>query len=146
MSSLPDRRRTLDASVLNILGEVRSMLRRYIGFQALLTIASVVLFLFWFGGLIDYLPVTLGSSETPAWIRIGLLGSMVLAALWTLLGWALPRWLARIRNRSIALLIERHYPQLNNQLVTAVEVSERLFPRLAKVALPGKAVISRPSG
>ena len=36
----------------------------------------------------------------------------------------LPRWFARIKNRSLALLIEKHYPKLDNHLVTAVELSE----------------------
>ncbi|MCR9291745.1 MAG: hypothetical protein NXI32_03440 [bacterium] len=104
--------------------EVRRELRKYIIAYALLAIGCWLLLLFWLGGLIDFLPVTFGVQESPRWVRFGWLLMMALGSGWILLFWAAPRLWAKIHDRSLALLIERHYPQLNYQLVTAVESHE----------------------
>lgn len=113
----------LPAPVERQLQAVRRVLRAYLGTQTLLLIACWLLIVFWAGGLLDYLPVRAGSSETPRWLRAGLLAAMFLGSFWILLRWALPRWLTPVRDRSLALLIERSHPDLNNELVTAVELS-----------------------
>jgi hypothetical protein len=89
-----------------------------------LSVICWLLLLFWIGGLVDYLPVRAGSNETPRWARIGLLLTMGGGSLWILLVWGLPRLLAKLNDRSVALLIEKHYPKLKNELVTAVELSD----------------------
>lgn len=141
MLSNPTGKSELKPEVRHTLHRVRSLLRRYVGMLAILMIGCWLLLLFWLGGLIDYLPVTAGSNETPKWFRMGLLASMLLGSAAILLLWACPRWFAKIRDRSIALLIERHYPAINNQLVTAVELSE---PARNEADSPAQAV-SNPS-
>ncbi|MFN3191087.1 MAG: hypothetical protein ACE361_11230 [Aureliella sp.] len=106
------------------LAEVRAILRRYVMLQSLFSFISLVLVVFWLGGLVDYLPVTFGGSETPRWIRQSILIALGVTLLWGLLGWLIPRWFARIQDRSIALLIEKHHPELENELVTAVELHD----------------------
>ncbi len=115
----------LAPNVLRVLNGVRRTLRRYVVMQVVLTILCWLVLVFWIGGLIDYLPVRAGSNETPRWVRVGLLITMALGSLWVLLFWGFPRFAAKIKNRSIALLIEKHYPSLNNELITAVELSDR---------------------
>ncbi len=123
---LSDRRSSSNHAVApavrQLLGQVRALLQRYILVQAALMMLGCCLAVYWLGGLIDYLPVTLGSNETPRWLRVGMLLAMVAGCLWSWLFWALPRWATRIHNRSLALLIERHYPHLDNYLVTVVEL------------------------
>jgi len=114
----------LPRSIRLKLDEVRETLRGYLWLQCLLMIACWFVLVFWLGAAIDYLPVRIGSSESPRWVRVGLLFLMAGGILWILLGWLLPRWMARIRDRSLALLIERNYPRFTNELVTAVELSE----------------------
>lgn len=116
--------RPLPRSVTQLLERVRNMLRKYVALRCVLMMLCWVFVVFWIGGLVDYLPVRIGSSETPRWLRIGLLAAMVSGCLWFLLGWAAPRLWAKIQDRSLALLIERHYPALGNELVTAVELSK----------------------
>lgn len=123
-TSKSGNRLALGRNVQSTLSSVRAQLHRYLGIQTCLIIACILLFLYWFGGFIDYLPVTSGASETPRWIRIAILCAMGLGAFWTVFVWAAPRWFARIKNRSLAILIEKHYPDLDNHLVTAVELSE----------------------
>lgn len=114
----------LAPQVARLLNRVRELLRRYVVCQALLMITVWVLTIFWLGGMLDYLPVRAGSNETPRWMRIVLLSILGAGVAWCLFLWAVPRLVARLHNRSIALLIERHYPELDNELVTAVELSE----------------------
>lgn len=115
----------LPRSIRLKLDEVRETLRSYLWWKCLLMIGCWVLLIFWLGAAIDYLPVRIGSSETPRWVRIGLLITMAGGSLWFLLGWLLPRWLTRIRDSSLALLIENHHPHIGNELVTAIELSHR---------------------
>lgn len=86
-------------------------------------IALWLLLAFWLGGLIDYLPVTVGSSESPRALRIGLLVVMAAVSLWIAWRWIVVRLLGRPTDSSLALLLERHYPELDNELITAVELS-----------------------
>ncbi len=111
--------------VLVKLAAVRRLLRQYVLLHASVVVGFIVLFLFWLGGVIDFLPVTFGADETPRWLRLTLLVVMGCAVCWTLFVWAVPRLLARIGNSSIALMIERRNPALQNRLITAVELSEQ---------------------
>ncbi|MCC7337370.1 MAG: hypothetical protein IT422_19955 [Pirellulaceae bacterium] len=113
----------LSSAILSRLDELRRLLRRYVTAQGLLLIALWLLIAFWLGGLIDYLPVTVGSSESPRALRIGLLIVMLAGSLWIAWKWIVVRLWVRLENKSLALLLERSYPQLNNELITAVELS-----------------------
>ncbi|MEZ6135288.1 MAG: hypothetical protein R3C53_10295 [Pirellulaceae bacterium] len=95
---------------------------KYVIVQALLMILCWLLLVFWAGGMLDYLPVKAGSSETPRWVRIGMLVAMATGSMWVMLRWAGPRLWTPVADRSLALLIERHNPELDNELVTAVEL------------------------
>ncbi|QDV24345.1 hypothetical protein [Aureliella helgolandensis] len=118
----------LSRNIVDKLDDVRSLLRRYVLLQTLFVILCWLLLVFWLGGMLDYLPVRAGSSETPRWVRMGFLGLMLGGGLAFVLRWTLPRLFARLPNRSLALLIERHYPELDNELVTAVELSDGNVP------------------
>ncbi len=111
----------LPKTVSATLQDVRRHLRRYIVWYALLSIAAWLLLIFWLGGVVDFLPVIFGGDESPRWLRVGWLGLMILGSLWIVFFWAIPRLFARIKDRSLALLIERRYPELNFQLVTSIE-------------------------
>ncbi|MEM8735975.1 MAG: hypothetical protein AAGG44_17230, partial [Planctomycetota bacterium] len=138
MSSTGQTRIALPQAIAAKLAEVRATLRRYVLLHSLFSVTSLVLVVFWLAGLIDYLPVTFGGSETPLWVRQAILIGLGVALLWGLFGWLLPRWFARIQDRSIALLIEKHHPDLSNELVTAVELQNRQEPEhdLGQVSNP----------
>jgi hypothetical protein len=115
----------LSSAILSRLDELRRLLRRYVTVQGLLLIALWLLSAFWLGALIDYLPVTVGSSESPRALRIGLLAVMLAGSLWIAWHWIVARLWVRLEDKSLALLLERSYPQLNNELITAVELSKQ---------------------
>lgn len=120
-----DRSTELSSVVGDVLAGIRRQIRLRVLLDGLLIAALCVLAIFWIGAVIDYFPVTLGSNETPRWLRIGLLALMGLSVAWALI-WRLGRrYFARLSDRNLAVLLERRFPELNNELVTAVELSGR---------------------
>ena len=114
---------------------VRSTLRSYVAARSALLVVLWLLIAFWLGGLLDYLPVRVGANETPRWLRMGLLVAMGLGSLWIIARWFAPLWLSPVANRSLALLIERHRPDFNNELVTTVELTGKDESEVSNPAL-----------
>jgi len=114
----------LSTAITQTFRQLRRLLTRYVATQGVLWIALWLLLVFWLGGLIDYLPVTLGSSETPSWLRASLLATMLIGSGLIAYRWIVARLWVKLENKSLALLIERHYPELNNELITAVELGD----------------------
>lgn len=115
---------TLDPQLQNLLSALRGRIRQYLVLDSLLVFAVIVLTAFWLGLALDYLPVKLGGSEMPRSARTVL-------ALAVAIGLSLTAWrllirplMARLRDDSLALLIERHHPQLGGRLVTAVQLQQ----------------------
>ncbi len=103
------------------LSELRQLIRKYLSIRGLTMAGIVFLLFFWITGLIDYLPVLLGAQDSPKAIR-----AFFLIAGLTVLAYIVWRFLiqplsVRWTDRSVALLIERKYPQANSSLITFVE-------------------------
>ena len=120
MAALP----YLDPRLSTLLDSLRARIRRYVVLDSLLAIAAVVLSGFWIGLALDYLPVWLGGTEMPRLARLILLllvGVVVVGIVLTLLIGRLGRPLP---DDSLALLVERHHPEMGGRLVTAVQLNE----------------------
>lgn len=113
----------LSTTVRQLLARLRSQIRRRVLWDGLLIAALCVLGFFWFGALVDYFPVTLGSNETPRWLRIALLGVLAAALVWVLVWRLARRYFASLPDRNLAVVLERRFPKLNNELVTIVELA-----------------------
>ncbi len=115
--------RPLDPKLTSLLENLRGRVRRYVVWDSLLAIAAVILSAFWIGLALDYLPVQLGGTEMPRLARM--LGLAVVAA--AVIGIASLMLVGRLRrplpDDSLALLVERHHPNLGGRLVTAVQLS-----------------------
>lgn len=127
----PSTNLRLSDAIAQRLRGVRRLVRRYVVAQGALRVGLWLMLVFWLGGLVDYLPVTMGSNETPAILRMGLLALMLVGSVWILFRWVWGRLKVSLRDESVALLIERHYPHLNNELVTAVELSHKQEPEIS---------------
>ena len=120
-----DRSQELPSTVRDLLVDVRKRIRARVLIDGLLVAAFVFLVVYWLGAALDYLPVKLGSNETPRWLRIGLLCVMGGLVGWALLWRMARRYFVRMSNRNVAVLLERHFPELNNELVTVVELADK---------------------
>lgn len=115
--------RYLDPRLSSLLENLRYRVRRYVVWDSMLAIVAVVLSAFWVGLALDYLPVQLGGAEMPRLAR-SLLLLVVAAAVIAIFAQMLIGRLRRpLPDDSLALLVERHHPELGGRLVTAVQLN-----------------------
>ena len=122
---MSDRKLSLSSPIVRKLSDIAVLIRNYVIIEAVLWIAIWCMAIFWIGGMLDYLPVTAGASETPRGVRIAMLIVMAAGAGWVLLMRLGRRLLTSLPAKSLALLVERKYPEFNSELVTAVELSNK---------------------
>lgn len=114
----------LDPQLRKLLTSLRGRVRRYIVVDSLLAVAALIFAAFWIGLAIDFVPVRLGGTEMPRSARAVLLvavGVALIAMVWRLLVGRLQRPLP---DDSLALLVERHHPEIGGRLVTAVQLEQ----------------------
>ena len=114
----------LDPELQSLLQSLRGRIRRYVVWDSVLAIIAVVLVAFWIGLLIDYVPVTLGGTEMPRSARGILLAAVGFAVFVIVVRMLIDRLSRPLPDDSLALLVERHHPQLAGRLVTAVQLSQ----------------------
>lgn len=112
----------LHPNLQELLSRLRHQVRRYVFWESVLILALVVFGVFWLAFLVDYLPVRIGGSEMPRSARavvllLTVVGLAVLA--WKYL---ITRYRRDLPDDSLALLIERHHPEIAGRLVTAVQL------------------------
>lgn len=125
-----------------VLRRVRRWVRRYILLEGAALILAAACGLFWLTFGLDLLWFRVSQLELPIWVRTlcvvagaALLGGMLLA-------WLFGRLFRRLRLADLALALERKFPELNDRLITAVELSgrqgselhEEMFQRTAQEA------------
>jgi len=114
----------LDPQLRSILAAIRRQIRQYIVADSLLAISALVLLAFWIGLLVDFTPVRLGGTEMPRSARVVLLVAVAAAALFLFFKLLIGRLRKPLRDDSVALLVERHHPELRGSLVTAVQLTQ----------------------
>src|SRR5262245_21610887 len=111
-------RSTVRPEVLDVLGRLRGRIRRYVALEGTAIVLVVVGAAFWVSLAIDYwFELT---SPARAFLLAVVMAGVAVAFVWY---FAL-RVLRGLRHRGLALVLERHFPQLNDRLITAVELSD----------------------
>lgn len=112
----------LDPLIAQRIDELRHRIRSYVWLEG---IALAIIWLgvtFWIGWAVDYLPVRMGSNEMPRAARGVLLAFISIALGYILYRFVWRRIHTRLHASSLAVLIERVFPQFHDGLVTAVEL------------------------
>jgi hypothetical protein len=106
------------------LAELRGRIRRYLLIEGVALTVAVLGGVFWLSLIVDHLWFRVSRLELPYWFRAtfdvgvaGLLGFLLVS----LIGL---RVLRGFRTKALALVLERRFPELNDRLVTAVELAE----------------------
>ncbi|MBX3412087.1 MAG: hypothetical protein KF708_05160 [Pirellulales bacterium] len=107
----------LPGDVGHLLAAVRAQISRYVWLEGLGATCGAIGLAFWVLLAIDW------TFEPAAWIRLGLLFVALAGVGFVAYRRLLSRAFVRFPDRSLALLIERHFPQFHDSLVTAVELS-----------------------
>ncbi len=108
----------LRQEVLDVLAQLRGRIRRYVFLEGFALVVCIVGLAFWVSLILDY------GLELPQGARRVLL---VLAAIVTAAAaiWYIGLRVVRgFRNRALALVLERRFPELNERLITAVDLAE----------------------
>lgn len=119
-----------DVSTPSIAPEIRTVLRglrwrirAYIWLEGLATAVNWLALMFWLLLALDYSPVLVWASELPRAVRSGALVVTATVLLWILYDKILARAFVRLRDRSLAVLLERRFPRFGDSLVTSVELA-----------------------
>ncbi|WP_425398446.1 hypothetical protein [Aeoliella sp.] len=108
---------TLDyQAVSGLLSNVRHRIRTYVWAEAVLLALVLVGAVFWGGLVLDWM------FEPPPQVRMGVHVVLVVCVLSILVWWGLRRWMVALSDRSLALLVERKHPELQDALSVAVDL------------------------
>jgi hypothetical protein len=99
------------------LAQVRRGIRAYVWLEGLAAVVITLAAAFWGGLLVDWL------FEPPPAVRLVAMVAVGTASLWVLYRYLLRRAFVRLPNASVAVLLERHFGQLKDHLLTAVDMA-----------------------
>jgi hypothetical protein len=105
------------------LADLRDRIRKYVLVEGISLVVAVLAGLFWLSLLADIAWFRISRLELPLWFRWGF--TLLATALFVggLLVWVLFRLLRSYESKALALVLERRFPELDDRLVTAVELS-----------------------
>ncbi|MFV0442764.1 MAG: hypothetical protein ACK5Q5_04240 [Planctomycetaceae bacterium] len=113
----------IPAEITTVLDQLRTRIRRYIWIEGLALVVALIGALFWFSFTADVAWFQISKLELPLWFRrsfatisFGLIGAALLA-------WLVFRLRRSFKLKALALVLEKHFPQLDDRLVTAVELA-----------------------
>lgn len=128
-------------SIDALLARLGSAIRRYVLLEGLGLLLVLACTAFWVTFGIDWLHFQMRRLELPLAFRA--LCTMAIAAVLAIAGLTLLARLFRgLRSRSLALVLERRFPELNDRLITAVELGLEKSPRETPL---GQAMYERTS-
>lgn len=119
---MPDH--SLRPELSALLARLRRQIRRYVVIEGAALVLAVLGALFWLSLAIDHAWFQLSRLELPYWFRAGF--DVIVAGLvgFFAVSWIGLRFVRSFRGRALALVLERRFPELDDRLVTAVELAE----------------------
>ena len=114
MSTMPDTSR-VSSRISRKVDKLRWLVRAYVTFEGLAAIVLILGLAFWLGLGLDWL------FEPPREVRILMFAGLTVALVFVAVKLLFQRAFRRLSNTSLALLLERSFPQFNESLVTTIE-------------------------
>ncbi len=108
----------LEGAIDSLLARLRRRIRAYVWVDGLAVVLVAVGAAFWLSLALDWL------VEPPKPLRALLLAGCVGGLVYLVFRFLVARLIVRLRNRSLALLLERRFGQFHDSLLTAVELAE----------------------
>lgn len=99
------------------LAQVRRGIRTYVWLEGLALLAITLVTAFWMGMLLDWL------FEPSPKVRVAAILAVGLLSLWVVYHYLLRRAFVRLTDASLAVLLERHFGQLKDHLLTSVDLA-----------------------
>ena len=114
----------LPSELTDLLARLRSRIQRYVLLEGTASILVVMGLLFWLSLGLDWSYFFLQRAELPRWIRFTVEVAAICTVLMLFGGWIALRWIRHFRQRALALVLERRFPELNDRLITAIELTD----------------------
>ena len=114
----------LPSELTDLLARLRSRIQRYVLLEGTASILVVMGLLFWLSLGLDWSYFFLQRAELPRWIRFTVEVAAICTVLMLFGGWIALRWIRHFRQRALALILERRFPELNDRLITAIELTD----------------------
>lgn len=114
----------LPPELRSVLDDLRSRIRKYVLIEGVSLIIVVLCGLFWLSYLTDWAYFRLSRLELPGWVRSTFFLVMLGCLAGGILTWIVARLLRQLRSRALALVLEKRFPELDDRLITAVELIE----------------------
>ena len=114
----------LPSELQDVLSDLRSRIRRYVLIEGIALVLVVVCGLFWISFFADWAYFRLSRLELPGWFRSGFFILMLCSLAAGVLTWIVTRLLRQLRSRALALVLEKRFPELDDRLISAVELAE----------------------
>lgn len=125
----------LRTELQSVLSQLRSRIRRYVLLEGAALILALLGGLFWFSLAVDHAWFQVSRLELPRWFRASFDVVVVGLVVFLLLSWVALRLLRSYRTKALALVLERRFPELDDRLVTAVELAEADSANQGKLAV-----------
>jgi hypothetical protein len=114
----------LPPELTDLLSRLRSQIQRYVLLEGTASVLVVLGLLFWVSLGLDWTYFFLQRAELPRWIRFAIEVAGICLCLSLFAGWVGLRWMRQFRQRALALVLERRFPELNDRLITAIELTD----------------------
>lgn len=115
---LPDR-------VIDVLSQLRSRIRSYVLVEGLSLFVAACGIIFWLSLSLDWLYYQWRRLELPVAFRQTYVILTVVVLAYLLVHWLIARLLRSMRTRALAMVLERQFPEIDNRLITTVELSSQ---------------------
>src|SRR5690349_11594830 len=118
----------LPTELTDLLASLRSRIQRYVLLEGTASVLVVLGILFWVSLGLDWSYFRLQRAELPRWVRFVVEVAGICACLTLFVGWVAVRSWRQFRQRALALVLERRFPELNDRLITAIELGSENSP------------------
>lgn len=117
--------RPLPTEITNLLTRLRARIQRYVLLEGVASLLVVLSCLFWFSLGLDWSYFWMQRADLPRWVRFLVEVAGISLCLSLFFVWIAIRLFRGFRQRALALVLERRFPELNDRLITAIELGER---------------------
>lgn len=119
----------LPPEINTLLSRLRGRIQRYVLLEGTASVLVVLGALFWFSLALDWSYFRFQRAELPLWVRFLVEVAGISLCLVLFVGWVALRFWRGFRNRALALVLEKRFPELNDRLITAIELSDSNVPQ-----------------
>lgn len=118
----------LDPSIIELLEKLKKQIRSYVLIEGISIVLISIGIFFWLSLGIDAAWFSFRRLELPVWFRQMFVFVTLASVTYLVVRYLVGRLLFNIRSKALALVLERRFPNLDDRLITAVEMADEPQP------------------